>query len=357
MVVLTDAIRGGTQIRHRSIVTGLKARGWQILFVSLAPGGPVIEDLRHAGVEVASLNLSSPIEAPLVLARLRGLVKSWRPSLVQSALWHANLLSRLAVVGTGVPHASGYTSVEPTKSWHRVLTERASRGLSEVHVSVSQAVADQIASRERLPVSRTEVIHPGIEVERFAPTGAREPLRRTWGVPLDVPVVGWVGRMHRAKNLPLLLEAMGSLEGWWVALAGEGEEARKVEEMSRDLGASERLVSVGGTDDVAGFLEAIDVFCLPSLWEGMPLALMEAMAAGRPCVATAVGGVLELVTPGVDGLMVPLGDASVLAGAITEAASRPELGRRAIVTIRDRFSETKMLDGYDALWRRLVGMG
>ena len=119
-------------------------------------------------------------------------------------------------------------------------------------------------------------------------------------------------------------------------------------------GVGPRWVAPGMLPDVKPVLEAADVYCLTSRWEGLPAALMEAMAAGLPVVATRVGGIPELVTDGVDGTLVPPGDPAAVAGALGDAVAHPERGLRAQETVRARFSEDAMIDAFESLWRRVI---
>lgn len=350
VLVLTDTERGGTPNRMATLARGMSARGWQMLVVSLRAAGPVSEDLASDGTATLDLELHSRLAGPLAVWRLRRVLRGWRPNVVQSALWHANLLARLAALGTGIPVVNAHESVDDAKAFSRVVLDRATGRLAAWHVAVSTAVADRVAARDWVRRSRLTVIRNGIDARRWAPEGWREVTRARLGLPDEATVVGWTGRLHIVKDLPTLLGAIGWLPGWRLVVVGGGKEEGRLRQLAADAGLAERVVFTGEVDDVAPVLEGFDVFCLPSLWEGLPGSLMEAMAAGLPVVATRVGGVPELVTDGYDGLLVAPGDPEALAAAIATAAERPELGLRARQTVETRFSEEAMLDAYERLW-------
>jgi glycosyltransferase involved in cell wall biosynthesis len=133
----------------------------------------------------------------------------------------------------------------------------------------------------------------------------------------------------------------------WLLLVGDGDQRAQLE-------GRPRTVLVGVRPDPGPYLAAMDVFAMASRSEGMPGALVEAMGAGLPVVATNVGGIPEVVTNGVDGLLVPPSDPEALARAIEIALGRPELGRAAAHTARTRFSLEAMLDGYERSFRRAL---
>ncbi|HUP71167.1 MAG TPA: glycosyltransferase [Acidimicrobiales bacterium] len=357
VVLVTDTGRGGTPNRMAAVAGGLATRGWEILFVSVKPGGQVLSELSKAGMATASLELRSSGGGAAAVWRMRRLIRHWHPAVVQSALWHANLVAGLAAVGTSIPVVAGHQSVDDTKPARRVVVDRLTLSrLATRHVAVSEAVADRLAARERIPRSRVSVIPGGKDPRRWAGIGSRDVVRGRYGIPLDAKVVGWSGRLHPVKAVPALVAAVALLDGWWLVLVGGGEDEARIRRKVEDAGIGNRVVMTGEVADVAPLLVAFDVFCLPSAWEGMPGALLEAMAAGLPVVATRVGGVGEVVDHGVSGLLVAPGDdVAALAGAIAAAAERPELGRHAQEAVRDRFSETAMIDAYDRLWREVAG--
>lgn len=354
IMMVTDSRRGGAPIRCATIAEGMASLGWDVLAVSLFPPGPVLQGLARKGVATADLDLGSPLRVPHAAFRLRRLVRSWAPDVVQTSLWHANLLGRLGLWGMGRPVVSTFEGLRPVPR-ARHVADRATLSLAAAHVAVCQAVADRARARDRIPLDRLRVIPVGVDVDHWSALPDRVEARRRLGVPAEAPVVAWSGRFDEVKNLPGLMRAVGSLPGWWLLVAGAGDVPAQLAGWVASSGVGGRFVFAGELDDVRPVLAAADVFAMASITEAMPVALVEAMAAGLPVVAPSVGGIPEIVTSGHDGLLVAAGDEDALAKALVEALERQgELGPRAAQTVRARFALTTMLDAYDRLWREVA---
>jgi len=210
-------------------------------------------------------------------------------------------------------------------AWH--YEDRADRLLSRALlkllrvrvVAVSRQVADRLGTI--VPGKEITVIAPGIDIERFAP-GDKQLARRRLGLNAGWRIVGSVGRLHPIKGHRFLIEALHELPDYLHAvLVGDGPVRAELEQLAKELALSERVHFLGHRDDLECIYPAFDVFCLPSLSEGLPRTLLEAQASGIPVVATNVGGVPEAVCD-VSGLIVPPADANALAAAIRQALDR-----------------------------------
>ena len=352
LLVVTDTNRGGASNKLARLSRAARTRGWTVAMVSVMPAGPVLEDLAADGFVTESLDARSPLDGPRVVWRLRRLLRTFRPDVVQAALWHANLAARLAVRGTGAPVVCGHESLGDYLSGWQTAVDRRTLGPVAAHYAVSDAVADRVAQRDRVPRERITVIRSGLDVEEWQPPLDKAEARTRLGLPAHAPVVGWAGRIEPVKHVALLVDAVARLEGWWLLVIGDGSDAGAVRAAAASAGVADRMVITGEVADVRPALAALDVFALVSRTEGLGLALLEAMAMGLPVVATDVGGVPEVVTAGHDGLLVAQ-EAGALAGALAEARARPELGERARQTVATRFSETGMVDAFVDLWTRV----
>ncbi len=188
--------------------------------------------------------------------------------------------------------------------------------------------------------------------------------RSALGVPEGAFLTLSVGRLDPQKGLDVLLDAalkvVETRQDWHLALAGDGPERDALRIRSEsDPRLKNRTHWLGRRDDVPSLLKAANALVLPSLWEGMPNVVLEAMAARRAVVASAVEGTEDLVIPGQTGWLVPPGDAVALAGALTEAASDPERLRRFGDAARERveahFTPNRVVEAYDRLWSRVLG--
>jgi glycosyltransferase involved in cell wall biosynthesis len=172
--------------------------------------------------------------------------------------------------------------------------------------------------------------------------------------------VGTVARLDPVKRLDVLLGALHRLDGVCAFVVGYGPEEQRLKEMAEELGLGERVHFAGYQQDVWTWLAACDVFALSSDWEGMPNAVLEAMAAGLPVAATAVGGTPDVVVQGATGLLVPPDDATALAAALDRLIHDPDLrrtmGAAGRQRVRARFSVQQMVERTQALYRGLLGL-
>jgi len=304
-----------------------------------------------------------PVRAAL---RLRRVVREWQPDLIHSSLAQASLASRIAGWMTRVPVIQTLVNVayEPERlvdnpnvsRWKleilRLIDKITMRRVRLFH-AVSEAVADSWVRTVRIPREKIRVIPRGVDCADLDTAAARGPERPELLDSLDLPprvfLMLAVGRQEPQKGHRYLLEALhllGDLEPPAVLLiAGRsgcltGTLQAKVE----DLGLAGRVRFLGHRDDVPSLLRAADLFVFPSLHEGMPGSLLEAMCLGCACVAADIGPVHEVMTDSVEGLIVPPRDPSALASAITELARdthrRERLGAAARARVLAAFSAT-----------------
>ena len=227
-------------------------------------------------------------------------------------------------------------------------------------VGVSNSVAE---SMRRVLVSsqRIEVIPNGIDLSGFRDDLKGEEVRRSLGIPRDVPVIGAVGRLDMQKGHDRLIEAAGKIidagqDAYYVIL-GEGVERPRLEALVRDHGLSSRVLLPGYRSDVRSCLAMMDIFVMPSRREGTPMALLEAMAMKKPVVATAVGGVPDVLTDGIDGIVLPengVGLSDALLKLLRDPAFALQIARTGRRRVENEFSSVRMARRYEELYRRCV---
>ena len=231
-------------------------------------------------------------------------------------------------------------------------------------IAVSTSVAE---SMRRVHVSRRriEVIPNGIDLSSFRDELQTDELRASLGIPPEMPVIGAVGRLDIQKGHERLIEAAKKItdagQDAFYIIAGEGVERPRLESLIRDLGLSAKVLLPGYQSDIRPYLAMMDVFVLPSRREGTPMALLEAMAMRKPVVATAVGGVPDVLTDGIDGIMLPengagLGDA--LLRLLRDPAFARQMARGGRRRVETEFSSSRMAARYEDVYRRcLVSRG
>jgi len=221
------------------------------------------------------------------------------------------------------------------------------------------AIGAEVARSFRAAYGRepTRTIPNGVDTAAYWRPEAREDWRSAEGFGADEVLIASVGRLEPQKNPLGLIEAFARVPVGRLVMAGEGSLAEAARRRAERLGVAGRVRFLGVRADVAELLSACDIFALASDWEGSPLAVMEAMAAGLPVVATAVGGVPELVEDGVTGILAPRGDLQALGSALETLAGNPRLRREMGDAARERakrFEVSAMVEGYAALFQEMV---
>lgn len=338
VITRSDAI-GGAQIHVRDLAGVLRERGHEVR-VWVGGRGPFVDALRAAGIPVRSLrHLVAPIEP---VADLRGLAELRRelarfgPDLITLHSSKAGVLGRLAAVGLGAPvvyTAHGWPFVEGVPRRSAALYRWVERGLAPLATRII-AVSEhdrRLAARARVGAPDQVVrVHNGV---RDVGEGARAqpeqgPARLVVVARLDVP-----------KDPFTLLRALDGLRDreWTLEWVGDGPRRAPAEQLARSLRLHDRCRFVGARDDVAERLARSSVLVLPTDREGLPLCILEAMRAGLPVVASAVGGIPEAVVDGRTGALVPPGDPAALSRRLAPLLDDPELRRRLGTAGRRRY--------------------
>jgi glycosyltransferase involved in cell wall biosynthesis len=298
---------GGQERVVLDLSRGLRARGHEVSVISLAPGGALRP--RFEGVPIVDVARRPGLDARLVVA-LAAALRSLAPDVVHTHNPAAMIYGAPAARLARVPHVVHTKHGENPRSR---LAQATFARLCDVIVAVSSEAARVARERDLVPARRLRVVPNAIDVgayERDEAAGAA--LRASLGIAPDACVIGTVGRAVKLKRHDLLVDAVAPSTSRALALVivGDGPERDAV---TRRVPARARpfVHLVGARDDVRSALSAFDVFALPSDAEGVPLALVEAMAAGLAVVATAVGGVPDVIRDGVDGVLVARGDAGL----------------------------------------------
>jgi len=297
-----------------------------------------------------------------------------QPAIVHTHTSKAGALGRLAAGLAGVPvvvHTPHghifYGHFGRIASWVFVQMERLLARWMTRCIALTEDERQEYRVRGIGRADQVAVVPSSIELDRFqrAGGGGRNGFPPGFECPAGATIVGSVGWLTPVKGHRYLIEALAKLKPAYPnvcgVIVGSGELHRELEVLSEKLGIRSSLRFLGRRSDVAECVAAMDVFVLPSLNEGMGRALVEAMAAGRPVVASRVGGVPTVVEDRVTGLLVPPGDADALASAIQALLDRPawarELGAAAAKQIGNRFSEAAMIRSIESLYEEAMKTG
>ncbi|QLH81220.1 glycosyltransferase [Halosimplex pelagicum] len=358
---------GGADKQILSLSKELRDRGHAVGIVSIVPGGPMADDARDAGIPTTSLGIERKVTAPFRVHRLREAIGG--PDVLHSHMFHANLLGRVLrpVLPTGSLVSTIHNVYESSDAYHRPEAPTSRERLyrltsrqSDLTTCVCRAAYDRYTDLGIVSPERTEVVYNGVDADEFfPPSDGDRTLRDRHGVD-DEFVWLAVGRFFEQKDYPNLVEAVDRLDSnvaVWVV--GHGERRERIRELVRRRGLGDRIEFLGVVDDVSEYMRAADGYVLPSRWEGFPIVLLEAQASGLPVVATAVGGVPELVSDGETGFLVPSDDPGALADRL-DAVSTMNPEERAAMSAAGRervtreFSIEAIADRWEAVYRSLV---
>jgi glycosyltransferase involved in cell wall biosynthesis len=363
--LLTTMPVGGAEDLVAAIVRGLDPQRFTAAVATLGPPGPVGQELRDQGYEVVSLGLDIKRTATWRVAwAVRRWLQADRPDILHTHLYHPNLYGRLGALGLGLPGVvaavhNSYSRIKfHRRLWNFVLGWAADRVL----VGSAQVWQD-VRRYDGVPASRLLLMPYGIPLAGLNPLLSREEARERLGLSAGDLVIGAVGRLEEQKGHAHLMAALPELRReipeLAVLLVGEGRRQEDLRRQVRDLGLEGTVRFLGTRRDLPEIYRALDLFVQPSLWEGLPLALLKAMGAGLPVVATRVSGSREAVVDGVNGCLVDPGDPQALARAILALHRHPEarrrLGEAARRTVAEKYSLEAMLrrleELYLDLWR------
>jgi glycosyltransferase involved in cell wall biosynthesis len=336
--VVTSIIRGGAETHVVELARGQVNRGASVQVAYLKDEQYWHQALVKAGVEVTCLGMARYGD-PRPIVRLRAIMRRFRPDILHAHLPPAELHARLALA-VGGPVKAFVISRHLDESfyrgpWHRALGRWVARRADSV-IAVSDAVREHSHRYLGISRARTRTIRHGIDLEPFArvtPADTKR-LRAEWGAIDDTMVVGTVGRLMPQKALPVLLEGFARYRALCsrpsrLVVVGYGPLETELKARSFELGLADAVVWAGFRDDIPVVMCSFDVFALSSQYEGFGLVLLEAMAAGKPVVATKVSAIPEVVEDGVTGLLVPAKDPDALSAALVKlenVALRNKLG-------------------------------
>lgn len=341
--LLATGGNGGAQESYTGLLLRLDRSRYDVRALSLSAGSAV-QRLKALGLPVEVLDES---DDALAVRELADWLRHNEIDLVHAHMFRAEVIGTRAAIAAGTPvimatvHSSRVRSPEDIAQLAS-LTPRMDR-----LIVPSTSIEHKVRGEGR-GGARFAVIPNGVDLERFATPLPACRMRDEFGIPRQAPLIGVVARLEPEKGHRFLIDAMPMIletaPDAWLAIVGEGSEADALRAQAASLGraVSDRIVFTGRRDDVSALTADLTVAALPSLREAQGISILEAMARRRPVVASAVGGIPEIITDGVDGLLVPSADPAALAAAIgsllTDAARRSRIREAGYRTVAERFS-------------------
>ena len=365
---LIDGLKiGGAEVLLRDLVHGLHDDGFQVS-VGFSTSGPIEESIRAMGISLTRLPRLMRVD-PWLFWSICQLIRRERPHIVHTHLFKSDFHGRLAARLCGVPVV--VSTAHNNDAWARRaplgylygLTAR----LADQVIAVSDEVRDFQIRYTRTPARKIVTIDNGVDVDKFENQAARaQSVRQELGLDEFVPVIGIVGRLEPQKDHRTFLAAAAcikeTLPNARFLIVGDGSLREDLETLARSLNLLPSVIFCGIREDIPDVLAALDLLVFSSRWEGLPVTLLEGMAAGLPVVATAVGGIPGVVLDNETALLVPPGDSTALSQACLVVLQNSELARKFGAAGRKRVAAKYSLQAmiartvelYERLWQSYV---
>ena len=365
-IITSSGIGGAERILYYT-ATGLDYNKYDISVCSLKKMGEIAEDLEKQGIEVYCLHMGDResfwgwLSSIIALIRLFPYLIRIRPTIVHSFLFRANILARIAGYLTGVPIVISSVRVMGGEKKYFHYVERITSFMVDHYVTVSESVKRYIIDKSKISAEKISVIYNGVNIKSQDNSYEQNP-KMPFKTGDKDRILMTVGRLHKQKGHCYLIQAVSKVRKEFpnvkLLVAGEGEEENNLKKLVKSLDLMNEVIFAGLSSDIERILPMAELFILPSLWEGLPNALLEAMAAGKPVVATKVGGIPEIVVHGETGILIPPRDTDALAIAIIDLLQNrlkeKDMGEAGRIRAAKRFSIYKMIEKTENLYQELL---
>ncbi len=372
---VTYAGIGGTQRMVFELLRHASHKRYAYYLCVLLERNVLNEEVERLGIENCALNMQGcwDLRAWWKLYRF---ARSKRIDLLRTYGLKAHIIGRLIGTLLRIPvNITSVRSTDPWRQWYHVLLDRLTSGMTDLYLANSEAGRSMTHQRERIPLSKIITIPNGIDLEHFAsPDADRHSLsracRQQFNIPSDAQIIGIVATFRRMKGhqtivdaLPAILNDFPNTRCLFVgdAFVNEPDYKGKLLEAVRRKQLEDVVIFTGERQDIRELLALLDIFVLPSLWEGFSTALLEAMAMKKAVIASAVGGTPEFVESGKTGILIPPNDPAALARAVTALLHNPErireMGQAAHKYVQQYCSLETVVRQTESIYERLLHNG
>lgn len=347
---------GGSENMIALIAPTLKMRGYKIRVLAFKGWGTISEKLKASGIECIALHGKSRLDLR-ILWRYFLYLRKTQPDLVIAFLYRAYIPSRIFSFLLGIPNISSVRNVGEWMNLMQKFLDRITAPLSYVIYSCSNAVTEFLVREVGIKKKNIVTIPNGIDLKSFSVKLDKKKKIRELGLKSNFKVVGTVSRLHEpTKGIKILLEAFKIAQSKvdsQLLIVGSGKDEKILREKAKDMGI--KALFLGERSDISELLQVMDVFVLPSLSEGFPVVILEAMATGIPIVASRAGGLKEVILDGKTGFLVDPGNPNELAENIkcllvNEKLSK-KFGKAGLNRVKENFPIEKTVDRIESLWK------
>jgi len=319
--------------------------------------GIVGEKLEALGIKVRCFCVEKPWHIYKLL-KIASFLKKGRFDILHSYLFHANIIGRICGRIAGIPIIISSIRVCEKKKLYHLWMDKITNWMVSLEICVSKEVKNFTIEKAGIPEYKLEIVENGIS-DSFLDAVTSHRNKKAHSL-----VVGTIARLSRQKGIEYLLYAakrvIEQFSDIAFIIAGKGPLASQLKELSIELGISDKVKFLGFKNNIPELLSVIDIFVLPSLWEGMPNVVLEAMAAGKPVIATDTGGSKDIIRSNVNGVLVEPENSEALAEAILkllgDPAQRQRLGQSARETVKKRFSIDKTISKTEQVYTQFLNL-
>lgn len=353
---------GGAENKLLDLVRALDKNKYRIVVCSVGQGGPLQNEFEKLGLKVVVFPKKIAFDFSLILKVAR-LVREECIEIVQTTLLYADLIGAIAAKIAGVPIVISWETVSHgthdslrTKWRHKIGYRFAMKFVDKI-VAVSDETRMSIIVNRAIPPEKVVTIHYGVDLSKFKDTNGFDE-RKKLGFENGTPIIGIVGRLEEVKGHLYFIKAASEIVKRFANMQcifiGDGSLRKSLEEEVEKLELRSNFRFLGFRRDIQNLLNVIDVFVLPSLSEGLPNVILEAMACRKPVVATAVGGIPEAVVHGVTGLLVSAKNSIAIKDAIVKLLENRkaliEMGQKGRQRVEQEFSLEKEISEFQNLY-------
>lgn len=373
LLVIDGILFGGGARVFLQLAKGLRSSGYKV-FVACVPDGELAPVLKKAGIEILPVDFKSKNSLHIIWQTYRQL-RVHSIDIVNSqgsrADFHARIAAKLAkvsgIISTVAVLVEAY-DITPFKKSMYVAADRLTERFVSRFIVVSEALRESLINSHKIQHDKIITIYNGVELDEYQPSNSGKSfgkIREEYKIKDGVFLIGAIGRLVRQKGFEYLIRAGREIFGCnrkvKLLIVGDGPFRQELHELASNLGIGDKVIFAGFRDDIKEVLSSIDLLVVPSLSEGFPMVTLEAMAMAKPIVATNIHGIIEQVSDGEEGLLVPPGNSGSLAAAVVRLIRDKNFAARIGMAARKKaescFSVERMVMETENVYLSLLKAG
>jgi glycosyltransferase involved in cell wall biosynthesis len=371
LYIIENSFFGGGERAFAQIINGLDKEKYEA-YVACLPSGEFTERIKRSAT-IMPFDLRNRFDFTKIFQLVK-IIKQKNIEIIHSQGSRADFFARIAARLTSVPAAVSTIAmpvegfdVGSIKKIIYIVLDRFSERFVDRYIVVSEALRKRLIEKHKIPSKKIVKIYNGVEIDsdarRLMPD-VRKKIMEELMIPENAMLAGTIGRLVWQKGLTYFIQAIKEINTRWkmqdvrYLIVGEGKERNNLEQIIKKLGLSDKIIFTGFCNDIKEILYSLDVFVLPSIREGQPIALLEAMAMETPIVATDIEGVNETIVDGITGILVPPKNPSALAEAIVcllkDKKKAQEMGQAGRVVVEEKFNLKDKMEQHKRLYETII---